>query len=874
MRHVCLMAAMAAALLSSSASRGQSTLGASLAERFGLNRERSHKATPVRHDPHLMPAAALSAGNRARAPKEAANVVNRKKGSGGLLGGMSLSDLIMGNPADDGAEPPMPYGPSTSSGNRSRRPSNSNRTNSSNTANRAQNQSQPGRRMTPSASRERVQEGYGGDGQTEMGSSSHPSANAMVRERQGATRAPSATRQPAAAQQVPAVARRSPVASQRRNELADALNGLGVDEEEASQEADSLDVTAIEETIEAPATEDDPSLPDYLRDNSSKGGEDELAGVEEEPANQELDVHEALDEEIAADSAKSTTAKAVATKKSPKSAPQAAARATTDVLAAVNSKVGTIPAATKPNTAAPIAQKSSGDDETKSAANRPTAQALIVATKLATRPISGGNLLLSCKQPVVVSHVAGPPRVLVGRQAEYQITIANTGEVSARDFIATIEAPANAEIVETSASTGVVDRAGNDPGAAKAVKWQLHELKAGASQRLTVQIVPRSGSQMQLGVRWTHAPAGGQATIDVQEPKLRMEIAGPEEVLFGKSQRYTLTLSNPGTGAAEEVSIELTPPGGDEQSVVHHAVGTLAAGGSKKIELELTAREAGQLQMKASAVAAGDLRSEVVKAVMCRRPALEVDWRGPEKQYAGAVATYFFRVRNPGTATADQVEFKLTLPAGSELVDASEGFKSGSDKRTVTWPGAGLNAGDERFMQVRCRFSQAGVNRLQLAAATNDGQLSDAKTAPITVVALADLKLEVSDPEGAAPVGKPAQYEIRIKNRGMTAARGVNVVAMFSTGIEPTDVEGAPHTIHDGRVAFHTIDSLAAGAEAVLRIQAVASNAGSHVFRAEVTCDDVEAKLAAEETTRFFAEDARWDDASTAYSDEAGTVKR
>jgi hypothetical protein len=123
-------------------------------------------------------------------------------------------------------------------------------------------------------------------------------------------------------------------------------------------------------------------------------------------------------------------------------------------------------------------------------------------------------------------------------------------------------------------------------------------------------------------------------------------------------------------------------------------------------------------------------------------------------------------------------------------------------------------------------------------------------------------------------VGDAALYEIRVQNRGLTAAHGVNVVAMFSAGIDPSHVEGGQHEIRDGRVSFRTIDTLAAGAEVVLRIHAKASAEGTHVFRAEVVCDDLETKLAAEETTRFFVEEDRWADASAAYSEQAeGTTR-
>jgi hypothetical protein len=60
-------------------------------------------------------------------------------------------------------------------------------------------------------------------------------------------------------------------------------------------------------------------------------------------------------------------------------------------------------------------------------------------------------------------------------------------------------------------------------------------------------------------------------------------------------------------------------------------------------------------------------------------------------------------------------------------------------------------------------------------------------------------------------------------------------------------------------VSFRTIDELQAGRDLVLRIRAHAVQPGTHVFRAEVLCKELEIKLAAEETTRFYADDVRPD---------------
>lgn len=481
-------------------------------------------------------------------------------------------------------------------------------------------------------------------------------------------------------------------------------------------------------------------------------------------------------------------------------------------------------------------------------------------------------------QPVIVSRIEGPQQIVVGKQAEYRLTVENKGDATALQLTGRIVAPPGAEVVDAIASNGVVERSAAAADAAaptpSEINWQLYELPAGGRQTLTLQLVPRSGRELNLGVQWVHAPVVASATVEIQEPQLHMEIAGPDDVLFGQSQRYALTISNPGNGPAEEVAIELTPPGGGKESAVKHKVGTLGAGESRKIELELTARDAGELKIQAAASGAGDLHADVAKTVLCRKAELQVDWRGPEKKYAGAVATYYIRVRNPGNAPAEQIGVQMVLPTGAELVEASEGNVWDADRRCVVWKTAALKPGEERFMELQCRLTQPGMNTLQLTAQTASGNLSDAKSVPVNVEALADLKLEVIDPKGVIPVGEEAVYEIRIANRGMNAARGVNVVGMFSEGIDPTQVEGAQHTMRDGRVTFRPIDSLAAGSDVVLKIKAKASKEGTHVFRAEVTCDELEAKLAAEETTRFFNDQERWADASTAYSEAAGTQIR
>ena len=809
-------------------------------------------------------AAAAAPAPSSRTGRNSPSTQRSSKSSKGLFGGFRLPSLFGSRKSNDpDSQPPAPYDESDVRAQRQQ-----------------QSQGQAQRTAAGPTTRGAPQ------------STTRPAAtNQNGQVRQSTQRTSRASAPTARTNTTPRVARNSPSAdnSRRHNELAEALSGLRDAEREPQNEAAEVSDAEAKPAPKRRPSANKPTARTAARSTPTKTPSSRPARRAPVDVSEALLGDEGLNQEIAERAAEAVAdadnlgkvpaTSASAKRKAMPAAPVAEQESTDNVerdqspTTQEHESLGDIPAE-----AAQAFDDQPASNAPAQSVTRPVARPAAptnngASTAQSTAPTRG--VLMSCRQPVIVSNIEGPPRIIVGRAATYRVTLENRGDDAARDMTAAVAVPAWAEVVDAAASGGVVERvAPTAEGQPNTIQWQLYELPAGAAQTLTLQLIPRGGRPLQLGVQWTHAPCGGQATVEVQEPKLQMDIAGPAEVMFGKSQRYTLTLANPGTGLAEEVNIELTPPGGDAKSVVRHRIGALAPGQTKKIELELTARQAGELKIQAVALAAGDLRAEAVCAVLCRKAELQVDWRGPDKNYAGAVATYFFRVRNPGTAVADNVALAVNLPAGCELVDASEGHAFNATQRAVVWQAGPLNANEERFLQLRCRMSQPGVNNIDVAARTAAGDLSDVKSVPVTIEALADLKLEVSDPKGVVPVGETAMYEIHVRNRGLTAARGVNVVAMFSQGVEPSHVEGGQHAIRDGRVSFRTIDSLPAGAEAVLRIHAQATAAGTHLFRAEVVCDDLETKLSAEETTRFFVEEQRWADASTAYSSEAEAATR
>ena len=87
-----------------------------------------------------------------------------------------------------------------------------------------------------------------------------------------------------------------------------------------------------------------------------------------------------------------------------------------------------------------------------------------------------------------------------------------------------------------------------------------------------------------------------------------------------------------------------------------------------------------------------------------------------------------------------------------------------------------MQPGDDRYFEIKGVHHQAGDNTLTIKAVSADQTESESLTAETAVTALADLKLDVLDPKGPVATGQEVTYQIRVTNRGASAAQEVRVV--------------------------------------------------------------------------------------------------
>lgn len=468
------------------------------------------------------------------------------------------------------------------------------------------------------------------------------------------------------------------------------------------------------------------------------------------------------------------------------------------------------------------------------------------------KPDNQDGVLVTRKSPILSVDTIGPRTISVGRESSYEVSISNSGEVPADGLIVFISLPEWAEVASAGASTGTAEmaKAGQASGT---IDWKVGTLNTKGRERLTLRIIPRQSRSFDLAVHWAYKPPASQAVIEVQEPKLLLQLDGPREVLYGKKQLFHLKLTNTGSGNADNVVLTLLPLGTGANVPASHQAGLLKAGEEKTLDVELTARQSGNLTIQVDARAEGGVRAQLSEKVLVRRASLKATIEGPKMQFVGTAGTYTVTLRNPGNAAARKVNVSVALPAGARYLSGVDGARLNVAGGRVEWTVDTLAPEVEQTFALKCTMGLAGAGQLRLEATADDDLASSAEMT-VQIQSVASLTMEVRDPAGPTAIGEEAVYEIHVRNRGTRDAQGIEVFGYFSRGIEPTGADGAPSRLGPGQVVFQAIPTLAAGAETVFKVRAKADVAGNHVFRAEAHCKVLGSHLIREATNLYYGD--------------------
>jgi hypothetical protein len=464
-----------------------------------------------------------------------------------------------------------------------------------------------------------------------------------------------------------------------------------------------------------------------------------------------------------------------------------------------------------------------------------------------TGPRSIQDLAISGRSPALRVDVAGPQGITLGKPATYVVSITNESDTAASEVQVRVALPGWVTVASSQTTEGEASVQADAQGEPR-MAWFLPMLAGREHAQLRLELVTSQADAFDLGVEWACRSAAAKATIVVKAPQLEVTLVGPATMTFGEEKVFTLAISNPGTGDAEQVVINLSTGDGRSQPI---EVGSVPAGHKKEIPLQVVANQAGEMTLHATATGEGGLEAEATGKVLVRKAELNIAVEGPPLKFAGTEAVYLVTISNVGNAVAEDVNLALALPGGAKYVDGIDGASASGGQ--LRWKVASLPPGSDRQYEVRVQLAAAGLNRLVVQAqASASGSVSG--HAETEVEAVSDLKLVVNDPTGPVSTAEHALYEVQVMNRGTQAAEQVKIIVQFSAGIEPVAFEGCQAKLVPGQVLCQPLASLGAGEQVTLRIKAKAETAGAHQFRVEITGADEGTRLVSEGTTRFFTE--------------------
>ena len=435
----------------------------------------------------------------------------------------------------------------------------------------------------------------------------------------------------------------------------------------------------------------------------------------------------------------------------------------------------------------------------------------------------------------------GPGTLTVGRSARYVIELSNQSSFAATGVTVRCAIPAWVKLANNEATQGKLSQLPDSD----AWEWNLESVKSKGLERLNLDLIPQRGKPFELDVELAVQPRRTKQQITIREAGLKLHLNGPESFVYDEKQKYTVTVSNPGTAPADKVVLKLKGAG---HELSESPVGTIPPGGKRIVEIDLSARQVGAFPFEVVATGEPGVRDRVDASLLVRRGEPVVRVVGSDFEFAGTHSPYTVTVENKGNADLTNLMVRLSLPKGAKYI-------SGLTQPQVTaagveWSITRIEQGGRAEFPVVLQLNEQGRHDLE-ARAIAAADLIAKDTTSTTAETAADLKLDVITPRGPQPIGQLVEYEIRVRNIGTADAREISVLAVCAPELSPVSSTGDP-AIKNSQVIFRPIKVIERGQQVVYKVKVRAREEGSHAFRVAVMSRYPRLRFASEDTTRYY----------------------
>jgi uncharacterized repeat protein (TIGR01451 family) len=497
---------------------------------------------------------------------------------------------------------------------------------------------------------------------------------------------------------------------------------------------------------------------------------------------------------------------------------------------------------------APVGQKAGLDApilQTKPAADiRPLGGAPQAAS--APGP-AGGFLNFSQESPRIETRWTRQSDINVGQPCDLMLTVRNSGGANASDVVVDVFFPRTVRL--TSASP--------KPAAAESsVVWEFPSLDAGEEREIHITMIPSQRGELtaNANVRFSTAAT---TVLAVEEPMLKLAMQGPSQVMMGEPASHVVTVSNPGTGVAHNVTVEVSIPEGLEHPKgkrLKMDLGSVNPGEQRSVRLSMTAVAGGSQTVSVIATSGTELRQTANAKVAVLAPSLNLAVSGPAVRYVGRDARYSLKLANDGQAVTNNVRAMYVVPKGFEYLYSSRGGKYDETTRTVTWFVGSVSPKESIDLSLKLKPVALGDFSHVARAVSEHGAVAEANVAT-RIEGTASLVLEVLDLDDPVEIGRETAYEVRVRNEGSKQAQNVGLSVELPNGVKLINIKGpTQHIAESGLVVFKALETLEPGKTAIFQIHIQGADEGNHRVRARLISDSIQEPLTVEELTRFYAD--------------------
>lgn len=340
-----------------------------------------------------------------------------------------------------------------------------------------------------------------------------------------------------------------------------------------------------------------------------------------------------------------------------------------------------------------------------------------IAASAQVRFTGSSSTAFAVHEPMLKISVKSPSKeIMLGDPTSQMISVTNPGTGTAHEV--KIEAKLSEGLEHPTREDHLVIDVGTiGPGETRTYRLGLTAAKGGAQ---SVQVTATSNSD---------ASSSDAVEFNVIAPSLKIAVDGPSLRYKGRNAKYTVTVTNDGSLANNNVHVSQVIADGfkfnsaDHQGkfdssikTIHWFIGRMEPGESTQVTCDLNCQQIGEFVHNVQVVSDSGVRADAkidsrVDGIASLTMEL-VDFDDPVE--TGAETAYEIRVKNDGSKAATGVSVACELPAGMEFLSAKSPVDRVIEGRLLNFkPIEQIAPGETVAIRIQMKVHREGSHRLR-----------------------------------------------------------------------------------------------------------------------------------------------------------------